>query len=225
MMLNFLKQKLYQAYISKKYKVKFGDNVKINKYSFFEGYNAIFNNSEFTESTIGYGSYIANNSVIRKTKIGRFCAIGDNVRTCLGKHPANTFVSIHPAFFSLQKIAGFTFSDKQLFDEHEYLDNEKINVVEICNDVWIGNNVMIMDGIKIGDGAIIAGGSVVTKNVDPFSIVGGMPSKLIKYRFTSEEINFLLSFKWWNKELAWIRENAGLFSDIQKFYEKYNSGI
>lgn len=68
---------------------------------------------------------------------------------------------------------------------------------EIGNDVWIGQNAVIMDGVKIGDGAIVAAGAVVTKDVAPYAIVGGVPAKLIKYRFDEATIKDLLRLKWW----------------------------
>jgi len=70
--------------------------------------------------------------------------------------------------------------------------------VVIGNDVWIGQNVTIMSGVTIGDGAIIANNSHVVRNVEPYSIVGGNPAKLIKYRFTKEQIEKLLEIKWWD---------------------------
>jgi virginiamycin A acetyltransferase len=69
--------------------------------------------------------------------------------------------------------------------------------VIIGNDVWIGANVTIMSGVTIGDGAVIANNSHVVKNVEPYSLVGGNPAKLIKYRFTPEQIEKLLKIKWW----------------------------
>lgn len=206
-----------------KYRVRFFKKVRINKSVFFEGKNTLMNNTTFISSYLGLGSYIAGNSKIRRTKIGRFCAIGDNVRTGLGLHPSNTFVSIHPAFFSTQKQAGFSFTDKNLFEEHKYTDSTNKYYVEIGNDVWIGSNVMVMDGVKIGDGAIVAGGSVVTKDVIPYSIVGGVPAKIIKYRFLPDEINFLLEFKWWEKDTSWIKANAEWFTDIKLFMKTYKS--
>jgi len=218
------KKNLLKLIISKSKNVKFYTNVTIDRNTIFEGSNAIFNNTIVNNSYIGFASYIANNSTIKKTKIGRYCAIGDNVRTMLGIHPSKDFVSIHPAFFSTAKQSGFTFTEKQLFEEHKYVDDKKKYVVEIGNDVWIGNNVMIMDGITIGDGAIIAGGAVVTNDVKPYSIVGGIPAKFIKSRFEESEIEFLLSFKWWDKSYDWIKENCKLFRDIKQFMKDNKNG-
>lgn len=198
--------------------VQLGKGVTINKNSFFEGHNSISNNTEFSNSYLGLGSYIAVNSVIRYAKIGRFCAVGDNVRTGLGLHPTTDFVSIHPAFFSLMKPAGFTFSKTQLFEEHKFsrVGLNKYTCI-IGNDVWIGNNALIMDGIEIGDGAIIAAGAVVTKNVTPYSIVGGVPAKLIKYRFSEIQIQKLLDIKWWNWNFNEIMTLADKFKHIDEF--------
>ena len=89
--------------------------------------------------------------------------------------------------------------------------------MEIGNDVWIGDNVTLFDGIKIGDGAIIANGAVVTKDVAPYSIVGGIPSKLIRMRFSASEIKKLNKIKWWNEDFDWIKDNYLEFSDIKNF--------
>jgi acetyltransferase-like isoleucine patch superfamily enzyme len=223
MILKILKKVYVKYKISRLNNILLLKNVTVNIHSKFEGFNSIYNNTEFINSKIGLGSYIANNCIIRNTKIGRFCAIGDNVRTSLGIHPSHGFVSIHPAFFSTKKQAGFSFVDKQLFEEHRYVDNEKRYVVEIGNDVWIGNNVIIMDGITIGDGAIIAAGSIITKDISPYSIIAGIPGKIIKYRFEQKIIQFLLEFQWWNKEYDWILENANTFTDITTFYNKFSS--
>lgn len=89
--------------------------------------------------------------------------------------------------------------------------------VEIGNDVWIGNDVTLFDGINVGDGAIIANGAIVTKDVIPYSIVGGVPAKLIRMRFTETQILNLKEFKWWNKDFNWLRNNYTIFSDIENF--------
>ena len=217
----FIKCPFLKLYFSYKGKIKFGKGAVININSHFEGYNYIGINTAFTDSYLGLASYIANHSIIRKTKIGKFCAIGDNVRTFLGLHPTKDFVSIHPVFFSIKNPVNFSFVKQQLFEEHKYIDANKKYVVEIANDVWIGTNVLIMDGIRIGDGAILAAGSVITKDVEPYTIVGGVPAKFIRKRFKDSEIDFLLNFKWWERNIEWITQNSRFFELICEFVEKF----
>jgi acetyltransferase-like isoleucine patch superfamily enzyme len=89
--------------------------------------------------------------------------------------------------------------------------------IVVGNDVWIGENVIIKGGLEIGDGAIIAAGSIVTKNVEPYSVVAGVPAKVIRYRFTKEQIVSLLKIKWWEKDSFWLENHSELFSDIENF--------
>ena len=199
-----------------------GRKCVIDLNSYFEGYNAIQDNVRVGRSYIGIGTYIANGSVIMQAKIGRFCSIGGNIRTGLGRHPTKNFVSTSPSFFSVNKQNGLSFVNEQLFEEHLYVDEEKKYFCEIGNDVWIGNNVMIMDGIKIGDGAVVAGGAIVVKNVDPYTIVGGIPAKEIRKRFSDEQIRKLLDIRWWNWELDLIKRNAKLFNNVNLFLKNYD---
>ena len=91
------------------------------------------------------------------------------------------------------------------------------------NDVWIGATSTIMSGVKISNGAVVGGGSVVTKDVPPYAIVAGNPAKVVKYRFTDEQIKKLLKISWWDWEEQKIRENGmTLWSDnIDKFIEEH----
>ena len=95
-------------------------------------------------------------------------------------------------------------------------------ITHIGNDVWIGLNATILDGVTIGDGAIVAAGAVVTKDVPPYAVVGGVPAKIIKYRFTESQIDFLLKFRWWEKDRKWIQQNYKRFQDIESFIEAYS---
>lgn len=195
-------------------KVRIGKRCKIGMSTEFEGMNVIQNDTSLFGS-VGYGSYVGARSII-VGKIGRFCSIGNDVRVTIGTHPINKYVSTHPTFYSLLKQNGETFVTKQKFDEFNYVDDSK-NLIVIENDVWIGSNTLILSGITIGNGAIIAAGSVVTQNVEPYSIVGGVPARLIKHRFDSQQIEMLLRIEWWSKPIEWIKMNAEYFEDVELF--------
>lgn len=194
----------------------FADISSFDPFSEYEGGNNICSGVTF-DGKIGYGSYIGPNSTLSKTSIGRYCSIAQSVQLAAGRHPSSQFVSTHPAFFSTLKQSGFSYVNEQKFEEYKYADEEKKYLLIIGNDVWIGANVLLLEGITIGDGAIVGAGSVVTKDVPPFSIVAGSPARVIRYRFTEDEIAFLNEFQWWNKDTEWIKNHAELFQDISNF--------
>lgn len=211
----------YIKYISTKYNVKVARGVYVNRNSIFEGSHSLGSHSLLFDSKLGYGSYVSENSILKKCNVGRFCSIGPNVKCVFGKHPTKKFVSTHPSFFSTLKQAGFTFTDRQKFVEYSKpKDKQDSYSIVIGNDVWIGAEVTIMEGVTIGDGAILAAKSLVTTDVPPFTIVGGVPAKKLKMRFPSEDISFLMNFKWWDKDIEWIDKNFELFDDIEKFKTK-----
>lgn len=220
----FLKDRLKKTIISLKYDVRLEKSVSVNLDTIFEGKAVINKNCDISGSYIGLGTFIAPNSQLIQAKIGKFCSIGQNVQTRFGLHPSRKFVSTHPAFFSLQNQASFTFVKKQCFEEHKYVDKDKKYFVEIGNDVWIGNDVRIMDGIRIGDGAIIGLGSIVTKDIEPYSINFGIPAKKTGYRFNEEQRKFLLKFKWWERDFEWLQKNAHLFINIEELHSGHLSG-
>ena len=191
--------------------------------SSFEGANGVAKLAAVVESSIGYGTYVGSYSKITKCKIGRYCSIAHNVEIVFGNHPTRKFVSTHPAFYAVKNQSGISYVTSNIFDEFTYADKDKKYYVDIGNDVWIGAHTLIMSGIHIGDGAIIAAGAVVTKDVPAYAVVGGTPAKVIRYRFSDEEITFLEQLKWWNKGEKWIEMHAMDFCNIMKLKERINN--
>ena len=233
-------RKMYISLLKKKYRnVKFLKGSDISRSTVFngactiggevlnsqlEGGNTVY--GDLICSQLGYGSFISPFSCIEYCEVGRYTSIGRDVHIIRGNHPVDDrFVSTSPCFYSTQKQAGFTYTDRQLFEDYKWADAEKKIAVRIGNDVWIGSHALIMEGVSIGDGAVIAAGAVVTKDVPPYAIVGGVPAGIIRYRFDDAKRAFLMNFKWWDKDISWIEENAGLFSDIDKLMEKYNGRL
>ncbi|MES2806230.1 MAG: CatB-related O-acetyltransferase [Bacteroidota bacterium] len=184
--------------------ISIGCNIKNTKFG-----NSVFlgENVSIVDSSINDYSYINSNSKIKNTSIGKFCSIGPNVQIILGKHPS-TFVSSHPIFYANNKPFE-TFSDKTYIEEYDY--------VTIGHDVWIAEGVLIPGGVTIGNGAIITARSVVTKDVEPYSIVGGIPAKHIKYRFDEKTVNLIDSSEWWDWEIKKLKANFKLFHNSSEF--------
>ena len=152
--------------------------------------------SKVVNSSIGRFSYIGINTWIVNSEIGQFCSIATNVRIGLENHTLGN-ISTSPIFTERKNALRTSWTKKDVFKSSEK--------TYIGNDVWIGHGALVKSGIKIGDGA------VVTKDVPPYAIVGGVPAKIIKYRFSEEIIKELLTIKWWNNDLNKIKENIELF--------------
>ena len=90
----------------------------------------------------------------------------------------------------------------------------------IGNDVWIANDVNIISGVRIGNGAVIAAGAVVTKDIPDYAIVGGVPAKLIRYRFDRVTIDRLLNSKWWDLSLEQLKGISSLANNVNEFLNK-----
>lgn len=163
------------------------------------------------------------------SSIGRFTSINQSAKI-LNNHPMG-YVTSHP-MLDTPIFFGHDFEKRSKLCQKygKYFDNHKSDPsplrrnppVEIGNDVWIGANVCILPGVHIGDGAIVATGAIVTKDVEPYSVVGGVPAKHIKYRFDAETIDAMLKIKWWDWPLSKIEENIEYFYDTKMFVNKFS---
>lgn len=222
--MKLLKRMIKLIFIKIKFgnKVHFDLSVDIGPNSFFEGMNKIHPYSHFS-GYLGYGSYLGEKCYL-DAKIGRFTSIAPFVRCNVGIHPYQKFVSTSPAFYShLKTKNGSTFVERSTFCEFNYVDKKNRIGVVIGNDCWIGEGVFFVGGIEIGDGAVVLAHAVVTNDVPPFAIVGGVPAKIIKYRFDSETIQFLSTIQWWNKSPKWLKDNVGLMQDIEVLKDEYKN--
>lgn len=155
-------------------------------------------------STIGRYTYTCYDDEIVNCEIGQFCSISDEVVIGGAEHPI-AWVSTSPVFQNV-KHSG----PKRKFSEFEF---EGIKKTVIGNDVWIGRRAIIKAGVTVGDGVVIGSGSVVTKDIPPYAIVGGVPAKILKYRFGEETIKELLQSEWWNMRDEVIERYAHLIKD------------
>lgn len=181
-----------------------------------EGWNRIGRLTYINGTIIGRGTYICNDCDLTNAKIGRFCSIAQDVKIISGRHPSSVFVSTHPAFYSKNNQAGFSFVSQNIFDDRRYTDDG--HSITIGNDVWIGYGARIMEGVTIGDGAIVGSCAIVTKDIPPYAICVGIPAQVIKYRFNEKDISFLSSLKWWNWDFETVKEKSSLFNNIDELH-------
>ncbi len=168
------------------------------------------------EADIGTFSYVAEETWISQVTLGKFCSIGPKVIIGYGIHPTN-FVSTHPVFYSTSPPGMRCFAEANGFPERE--------PITIGSDVFIGANAFVRDGVRIGDGAIVGANACVVKDVEPFSIVGGVPARHLRYRFESELIQRMLQSKWWDLDVDELAKlvRTGAAADPKAFLSQLNS--
>ncbi|MBO4403654.1 MAG: CatB-related O-acetyltransferase [Bacteroidales bacterium] len=185
----------------------------------FTPFTHILNGAKLCNVQVGKYSRIGVNCQVTNAKIGNFTAIGKDTVITVGQHPTN-YLTFHSIFY---KKGNWGWHDEWVAP----IEFQSGKNVTVGNDVWIGRQCIVLDGVNIGDGAIVATGAVVTKDVPPFAVVGGVPAKIIRYRFAKEVVDRLEEIQWWNLPDEKITEVVDLFhiknptlEDINRYFPK-----
>lgn len=166
-------------------------NIIVGDYTYYDDFEDVYN----FEKNVKYHFDFVGDKLI----IGKFCMIASDVTFIMnGANHLTEAISTYPF-----AIFGEDWADAMEGKTYPTKGDTKIG-----NDVWIGYNATIMPGVTIGDGAIIATGAVVTKDVDPYTIVGGNPAEPIKKRFPQELIDQLMEIKWWDWDVEKITRHV-----------------
>ena len=187
-----------------------GDFSRVYKSELME-YVKIDRNNFILSSTIGRYTYSGNFTAIQEVEIGSFCSVSWGVSIGGGEHQLDSFTT-HDVLYNNRY--GFTISDDKASDRYQ-------QKCQLEKDVWIGANSVILRGVHIGNGAVVGAGSVVTQDIPDYAIVAGNPAKVIRYRFSDDVIERLLSSKWWTLKPDVLMEKVVPLRDagIEKFLD------
>lgn len=182
----------------------------------FGRYTEVGARTQIAETELGDYSYVVNDGEIISTSIGKFCSIAAMVRVNPGNHPTWRATQSHVVYRASRYFEGEP-------DEAEFFDWRRSTPVTIGHDVWIGHGAVILPGRIIGTGAVVAAGAVVTRDVSPYTIVGGLPAKPIRQRFPAAIGERLMRLGWWDWDHERVRAALPDFRSlpIEAFLEKH----
>lgn len=171
-------------------------------------------NSLLVETVLDDYSYVDGDASMIYSDIGKFCSIASHVRINPGNHPMERVTQHHCTYRRIQY--GFDEADDEAF--FQWRRRQKC---VIGHDVWIGHGATVMPGVKIETGATVGAGAVVTKDVQSYEIVAGVPARPIRKRFSNNTIEKLLEIKWWNWDRETLEKNFSELMNVNSFIEKY----
>lgn len=177
-------------------------------------YTELAKNTTLVESTFGDYSYTAGDVSIIYTDVGKFSNIASHVRINPGNHPTWRVTQHHMTY----RRAQYGFGSE---DDAEFFDWRRAHRCTIGHDTWLGHAALIMPGVTVGHGAVVGSNAVVTKDVEPFMIVAGVPAKPIRPRFDEATIEKLLAIEWWHWDRTQLADRFDDLLDMERFLEKY----
>ncbi|MGH1440402.1 MAG: DapH/DapD/GlmU-related protein [Cellvibrionaceae bacterium] len=193
----------------------FGQDCHIKKSEF--GYACeVGDRCKIVNTTFDDFSYISDDSDVINSTIGKFCSIAAHTRINPGNHPLERVALHHFTYRASRYGLGQ--------DEAEFFQWRADQPVVIGHDVWLGHAAVVLAGVTIGNGAAIGAGAIVTKDVEPYSIMVGNPAKPLRRRFSYEVIAGLENLAWWDWPLDLLAERLGDFRKLepQQFIDKYS---
>ncbi len=172
--------------------------------------------TSFSEVSMGAYSYIVNDASANYAEIGKFCSIARDARLNPGNHPTWKAALHHFTYRTRSYELGPE-------DDHDFFEWRRSHTVTLGHDVWIGHGATVLPGVSIGTGSVVGAGAVVSKDVPPFTIVGGVPSKPIRERFPKAVQDGLLAVSWWDWSHERLADAIDDFRDLDAdaFVEKY----